>query len=428
MTSAASQRGALSWQHLGRLRRDEKRKDRSKNINIGTLFAIQGHTTADQIRDRLTALVQRECALRITDASLGDGGYLVYSASLDLPLRVMSVGSPAELEAIAARMSHWVFPRQGGPMWEVAVIEHPDDFGRPRRSVCAVFDHLVSDARSLQLFRDEIMAGHQSTEGGQNGRYLDWVDWQLEQFPVDAPEISTAARDFWRRYLDGTTLFRAPALPFCVKEMQPSGFVHVIRRDLPVSAATLRSAAGTLRTTPFLLILGSVVCAISEACGENDITFAVSVSGRRSGFLDTQGWFAGSLPIRVRDKSLGSLRHAVEAATRAWVATLEFQDTPWDYISLVCADPEAVDPEAAVSYRQSQVDVNFVPFDIEEIASHGYEDQTIPGSLSTLRLGVVAQDGGTYHLDCQLDPERFVVTEVHAFLRMVADNLIQLTA
>lgn len=422
MTSTASERGALSWQQLGRLRRDEKRKDRS-NINIGTLFAIQGHTTADQIRDRLTALVQRECALRITEASLDDGGYLGYSSSLDLPLRVMSVGSPAELEVIAARMSHWAFPRQGGPMWEVAVIEHPDDLGRPRRSVCAVFDHLVSDGCSLQLFRDEIMARNQSPAGGQNGRYLDWVDWQREQFPVDAPEISTPARDFWRRYLDGTTLFRAPALPFSVKEMQPSGFVHVIRRDLPASAATLRSAAGTLRTTPFLLFLGSVACAISEACGENDITFAVSVNGRRSGFLDTQGWFAGNVPIRVRDKSLGSLRHAVEAATRAWVTTLEFQDTPWDYISLVC-----VDPEAAVRYRQSQVDIDFVPFDIEEIASHGYEDQTIPGSVSTLQLGLVAQDDGTYHLDCQLDPERFVVTEVHAFLRMVADNLIQLTA
>jgi len=422
VTSTASERGTLSWQQLGRLRRDEERKDRSKNINIGTLFAIGGHTTADQIRDRLTALVQRECALRITDASLDDGGYVGYSSSLDLPLRVMSAGSPAELKAIAARMSHRAFPRQGGPMWEVAVIEHPDDFGRPRRSLCAVFDHLVSDGCSLQLFRDEIMAGNHRPAGGQNGSYLDWVDWQREQFPVDAPEIPTAARDFWRRYLDGTTLFRAPALPFSVKEMRPSGSVHVIRRDLPASAATLRSAAGTLRTTPFLLILGSVACAISEAGGENDVTFAVSVSGRRSGFLDTQGWFAGPVPVRVRDKSLGSLRHAVQAATRAWVTTLEFQDTPWDYISLVCGDPEAT-----VRYRQAQVDINFLLFDIEEIASHGYEDQTIPGNLSTLRLGVVAQDGGTYHLDCQFDPERFVVTEVHAFLRRVADNLIQLT-
>lgn len=423
MTSAAGERGPLAWQQLGRLRRDEERKDRSQNINIGTLFAIGGDTTADQIRDRLTTLVKRECALRITDASLDDGGYLGYASSLDLPLRVMSAGSPAELAMIATGMSQWAFPRQGGPMWEVAVIEHPDDLGRPRRSLCAVFDHLVSDGCSLQLFRAEIMTGSQSPASDQNGRYLDWVDWQREHFPVDAPEFPTAARDFWRRYLDGTTLFRAPALPFSVKEMQPSGFVRIIRRALPASAATLRSAAGTLRTTPFLLILGSVACAVSEVCGENDITFAVSVNGRRSGFLDTQGWFAGTVPIRVLGQSLRSPRHAVEAATRAWVSTVEFQDTPWDYISLVCGDPEAT-----VRYRQSQVDVNFVPFDVEEIEPHGYEDQTIPGSLSTLRLGVMARGGGTYQLDCQFDPERFVATEVHAFLRMVADNLIQLTA
>lgn len=100
MTSTASERGTLSWQQLGRLRRDEERKDRSKNINIGTLFAIGGHTTADQIRDRLTALVQRECALRITDASLDDGGYVGYSSSLDLPLRVMSAGSPADRKSV----------------------------------------------------------------------------------------------------------------------------------------------------------------------------------------------------------------------------------------------------------------------------------------------------------------------------------------
>src|SRR5712691_3924824 len=72
VTNTAGERGALAWQHLGRLRRDEERKDRSTNINIGTLFAIQSHTTADQIRDRLRAMVQRECALRITDASLDD--------------------------------------------------------------------------------------------------------------------------------------------------------------------------------------------------------------------------------------------------------------------------------------------------------------------------------------------------------------------
>lgn len=414
-------RSALSWQQAAGLRDDLAGSEREPNLMA--LFALPDDVTAEQLRGRLADLVGREDSLRVTELC-ATGGELTYAPDIELPMRLERAGAQ-EMQAIGDQMQHHSFARHGGPWWDMALIEHPDELGKPARSVYACFDHLISDGRSLLAFRDELTnAGHAVRR--QRGSFLDWVSWQLRQYPMDAPGSKTAASEFWRGYLDGTHPKRGTALPFYLGQARPaSDVVRTIYGEVPTSLALLRSAAGRLNSSPFLLVLASVAAAISLVADVNDVTLRVNTSGRPPAFLDTIGLFSDSLPIRIARESLSDPRVAVSAATAAWLQALRFQTTPWDYIVAVCA-PEQSQPAARLP---PQVLVNFVPWPVH---SRWYS-QRAPreergGWLETFQLILLTGADGTCHLNCIFDPELFAAADVPGFLAVLADVLARVIA
>ncbi|MFJ4620639.1 condensation domain-containing protein [Streptomyces sp. NPDC088812] len=424
MTAYAATRsthGELSWQQAGRLRRDVERNERVPNCR--TSFVLPDDVTTDRLRSRLRTLVLREEALRITEISPADGGRAHYAPRVDLPVRHLAVGSAEELADVGTRMRHHLFDRADGPLWELAVIELPDAAGRPVRQVCAVFDHLISDARSTRLLRDELLGLGTDRLGAQYGRHSDWVAEQHRQFPFDAAGVPTTAREFWLRYLDGTPPDRATVFPFCPDPDGPlSGYVHCIRRDLP-DIARLRAAAGRLKSSPFLLFLAGAVSAVGLVTGDDDVTVRVNTSGRAPGYLDTQGYFAENTPVRVRHPSLGEPRHALAATKSAWLRTLPYQPTPWDYILAVSGQADA----KAIASRPAQVLVNFVPWTVPR-ESLALSERGFNSLVGTFQLIVSVADDGTCHLECQYDPGRFDTGGVHGFLDVLAARLAHFTA
>lgn len=424
MPAAASDtRGVLSWQQVRRLRRDLAHGALVSNSAV--LFALPRGLKTEHLRDRLAELVSQEDALRITEFSYADNdGYATYSPVLELPVYETTADTASELDAITARMLNRPFGHRG-PLWEMAVIEHPDESGRPARSACAVFEQLICDGRSLHLFRSELTGENVGAVGQQHGRFRDWAAWQRRQFPMADTGAKTAAGQFWLRYLDGTPPDRGTMFPFFSPPAGPlGGYVQVIHDELPVSMSTLRSCAGRLRSSPFLLFLASVASAIGLVAGLDDVTLKVNTSGRPPRFLDTIGCFADNAPIRIRSGSLSDPQHALTAATSAWLETIEFQSAPWDYIRAVCG-PSYSEPAAA---NPPQLVINFMPWTVHRRWHSKRESRQYPGaSLDTFELIMMPGGDGTCYLDCQFDPERLAPAGVDDFLKVLASVLTRLT-
>ncbi|MGH8879884.1 MAG: hypothetical protein ACRD0P_21455, partial [Stackebrandtia sp.] len=393
--------------------------------NLGTLFSLPEDVGIDLLRHRLTAMVRREESLRTTDLSHGEG-QATYAAEVEPPLSRHAVGSLAELETFGAEMFRRRMAKPGRPWWELAVIDHPGPAGKPARSVCAVFDHLIFDARSTQLVHDEL-TGQDGAAAGRQGRpWREWVTAQRQQFPADAVAQPAAAGEFWRRHLDGTAPDRATILPFWTPGPQ-SGAIQVLHQDLPVSFGMLRTAAGRLKSSPFLLFLAGLSAAVNTIGGVTDATYRVVTLGRQARFLDTLGLFSDTVPVRVRHPELGDLSHALAAATTAWLDALEFQTTPWDYILAVCSGSNT----PSIAQPEPQIMINWRPWIFEPWLVQGRNPEPdsyrYRGQLGTFQLSVSVTERGPCRLECQFDPGRFAADGVDSLLDELGARLRDLT-
>jgi hypothetical protein len=281
-----------------------------------------------------------------------------------------------------------------------------------------VLDHHITDCLSSLLFEDGVRGGAAATEA-RRGNYREWVDWQLARYPVgDAATAVPPAHDFWLRYFDGGAPDRATLLPFCTPEAAPSGFVQVVRRDLPVPTETLRRAAAGLACTPFLLVIASLAAVVGELTDDDDVVIRYIGHGRTSRVTNTLGWFADQVPLRIRTPTLADPRCALRAAVSAWLTVIEHETTPWGYVLKVCGATELTQPQLVVSHLPRLPVAPDAP---------GSTDLTDPGSPGHLYLTVGLPHTGIGWIECRFDPRLFAPDGVDIFVGLALDRLARLT-
>jgi hypothetical protein len=432
MSPDPTARQDLSWRQLSVLRHEFERDARSPNS--ATVFGLPG-LQSEELMTRLSELVSQQDSLRVTGLSGRDGGSVTYAGHLAPAVRNVTADSVGEARSVAARLVARPFARDSGPLWELCIIEHPDPDGRPYRTACAVFDQLITDGRSLFVFQQALLADG-GRRAAQSGCFRDWVRWQRRRFSVDRAAAAIPEREFWLRYLDGTPPERPVRLPFW-SDGPLSGVAEIIRQELPADTATLAAVARRLRVTPFSLFLAAVASAISSVSGADDITLIVHVTGRRPGYLDTLGPFGEALPIRLRHAALADRRAALAAARDAWISTLPFQATPWDYIRTVCTNANAPSADAPSADAPSadalsadgpsgsgpHVVVNFVPWAAAPLDWQFHETQNrVRMSMSTLQISAAVRADSSYILGGLFDPGRYKAAGVRELLDLINRN------
>jgi Condensation domain len=408
--------GPMSWQQAVNLRRDALLGIQTGNS--GLLMTLPPDEPISAVYDRLVALVRDEDALRIVKLPLGGNGLVDYEDEIELPVFTERAEAAEQVTRRSAELRQARFASSGGPLWKLVIFEHPDEAGRPARTGCVILDHHIADGRSTVVFGDRI-AGR-ADAAISRASYRDWVDWQLENFPMqDTAQTPRPARDFWRQYFAGSAPNRPTVLPGCDPTSTLCGLEHIMTRDLPTSTQELRGAAGTLRTTPFLLFAASVISTISSLTQEDDIAYRYVTHGRIPRFLDTIGWFSDNMPIRARGESLADPMAALSAVTSGRQEMLEFEMTPFGYILAACEEKETETP---------QVVINFIMYDNDRILYSGPDDETIHGSRGTLNLTVGVPSRGTGWVECRFDPKRFTRDGVEDFLQITFEHLRRVVA
>jgi Condensation domain len=401
------------------MRKEVERDERYLNCRV--FFRLPTGLTSARVRERLRAVVQREEALRVTDLSYSRDRVSWTEKDVEYSVETLVADSCDEAEGIAADMERRLFKRAGGPLWSIALVGHPDAHGRPARSVCGAVDHLITDGQSLEVLRDELLDRRGAMPTTPRVGMSEWVSWQRSEYPLDVTR-PTAEREFWLRYLDGTTPESAPRLPFCPDAATSvSGITETVRRILPVTSTCLRLGASRARTTPFVLVLASLVAGVSLVGGDRDVVIRVSRLGRPGKYLCVQGLFADETPVRVVGHSLSDPVEALAAARASWLDVFPHLLAPQYYVIGVHADGLP-----STTRRPPQVALNFYPWLIDSPSSVEAPPRRSSGSVTALQLTFMTAADGRCLIESDYDPERFSALGVADFLSVVEGNLSRL--
>lgn len=418
-------RGPISWQQAARIRHERRY---GKYGNMFDVFDIPDFVSDDEIRRRLFDFAFREEALWITDATVdqdgaGEGGWVSYAPEIFLPVQSQRCGSRAEAVKISEEIARTPFERDGRLLWRFLTFEYPDASGKIARAACPVLDHMVCDGRSMLLLKQQMTCDKYSSVDHHRGSYREWVAWSREKYRHKHGGPSSPVREFWLRMLDGAEADTASTIRFAISPAKPFGGLSTrIYAAAAVSLAQLNHAARRLRATAFLLIVASAVAAIAEAEPVDDLIFRMITSGRPVPYMNTHGWFADSLPIRLRGPALHDTESVLRMVVPLWAQMVRYQDTPWDYIRTACS-PSRVPVSAEADVRQLLV--NFAPFESEPVGDPVPDLTVFPAYIESLHLMVNPTTDGRCEVWCIFNADHFIIEEAQRFVEKVAEHLVR---
>jgi amino acid adenylation domain-containing protein len=353
---------------------------------------LEGPLDAETFRAAWQEVVDRHAILRTAFAW----------KNLERPLQVVGrrAGVPFEqqdwrelptAEQSARLEAHLDAERRRGFSLSKAPLMRLSLFRTAAETHCFVwsFHHLLLDGWSIALVLEEVLDGYRALRRGDDLRlerprpYRDHIDW------LERQDLGSAER-FWRRTLRGIT---APTLlPIVARppRRSPDGrstwhgragtsvTSGAIRRsdvpsarfadeqvDLPAAITErLRALARRQRLTLSTLLQGAWALLLSRLCGEEEVVFGTTVSGRPTELAGVEamvGLFINTLPVRARVPREASLLpwlhelqgHQVEREQYAYSPLVDIQR--WSEVprgvplieSLVVFENFPIDPSIA---------------------------------------------------------------------------------
>jgi hypothetical protein len=421
-------RGPISWQQAARVRHETHY---GKYANMFDLYELPDFISNDEVLRRLSDFARREEALSITDAAVYDGGHsedgwVTYAPEASLPVQSYRCDSRAEALKICEEIAGTPFERDGGLLWRFLTFEYLDASGKTVRAASHVLDHMVCDGRSMHLLKQQLTGAVYPGVRRYRGSYRQWAAWSREKYRHVPGGPSSPVREFWLRMLDGAEADAASAIPFAIPTDRPfSGLSTRVHASAAVSLAQLSQAGRRLRATPFLLVVAAAVAALAEAGPVDDLMFRMISSGRPVPYLNTHGWFADSLPMRLRGPALEDTQSVLRQVVPLWARMMRYQDTPWDYIRTACS-PSSVPVGAEAGVRQLLV--NFTPFESAPVEGPIPAEIVFPAYIESLHLMVNPVTDGRCQIWCTFNADHFITAEAQRFTSAVAGHLARLAA
>ncbi|MFI6858322.1 amino acid adenylation domain-containing protein [Streptomyces sp. NPDC050421] len=305
----------------------EQMEDGAATYNIQMGLRLQGAVDVPVLRGVLAEILRRHEVLR-TRLALEDGELVqLISAEATLPLREVDLRGSADPEGAwqveAERDLHAPFDVSAQLPLRAVLFRPADD----RHVLLLTLDHLVCDARSLQVLHTELVSLYPALASGSASplpelpvQYADYADWQREWLEGEAQHRQLA---YWRGRLGGepprltfhrrqdtdgapTNLSRSHGLPDgLIGELE-----ELARREGASLFSVLLSAFGVLigrygRQDDF--VVGSLLSGRTRPELEDLIGFFVNTVGLR---LDLSGRPSfGELLARVHEVTLGAYAH-----------------------------------------------------------------------------------------------------------------------
>lgn len=235
--------------------------------------------------------------------------------------------------------------------------------------------HLAVDALSLGVIvrdlanRYAARAGHTVPELPHAPQYREFADWQRES----AGPAAEAAREYWRRQLDGA-LFTAIPTDIARSAGQPES-TGKHRFVLPAEVvADIDRLARTSRSSRFMAIAATYQLLVHRLTGATDVVIATFTPGRANGrFDESVGSFFNFVPLRTDLSGCDSYSDVLRRTRRSCLEAFT-NDIPT--LQIFGAAPQLMGP--AMSDTATAVVLESVP-DPKELVD-------APGDLKWVRI------------------------------------------
>ncbi|HMB52609.1 MAG TPA: condensation domain-containing protein, partial [Thermoanaerobaculia bacterium] len=277
--------------------------------NVPMVLVAEGDLDADRLAAALTALVERQSALRLRFAEGEDGRpwqHVAAVAPVELPLFDLSKMPQARREeealTLARAEARRPFDLDGGPLARFALVRLATD----RHQLHVTLHHAVADGWSLDVISRELAAIHSNLAAGRAAdaglealpvSYVDHAVWQRELL---SGERLARRLDRWRERLTGApALLELPTDRPRPPVVDHRGGRFGFRFDAARAEAVER-LAGDLGVTPFMLLLAAFDVLLSRLSGQSDVVVGTPIAARER--VETEGlvgFFANTLALRT---------------------------------------------------------------------------------------------------------------------------------
>jgi acyl carrier protein len=345
---------------------------------ISVAFRVHGAIDEDRLRRALSSVMAAHESLRTQFRRDGDTVRRVVIPDVEPPLVVdPSGGAEDDLEWI----QRWMTPFDFGtaPLFRVVWRKRSGD----RHLLLLVFDHIIIDGWSLQLFCERLSLAYTGESlVAEPVSFGQWARWQRERLS-GAHLASLVERG--RKLLDegpemlGTPLegYRAGADPIGLGLL-----------EFRVDAATtvrLRELGRSLGVSTFAVLLGAFALAVSEKTDRTRLVFNTSTANRRlPAHEHIIGPLYGHVPVVVDLAGAGGLAEAARRAHTAVAEANELSEIPYAMRhKLLWPEHDGSRPKNPILYFALNPEVDELALPGAEVTPLEYDWQSIPPGVET---------------------------------------------
>ncbi|MFN8008649.1 MAG: amino acid adenylation domain-containing protein [Terriglobia bacterium] len=332
--------------------------------NIWGLLWIDGDLNLPVLEQALREILRRHEGLRM--AFINDNGSpkgVLSDAeswgveTIDLSSRSVEEGK-REATEIAVREGKRPFDLKKGPLFRALLMP----LSQKLHGLFLCFHHIVSDALSFAVFKEELKILYGAFLKGQSSpfpeipvQYADYAHWERERW--SRGDFSSQL-EYWKKQLSG----KLPVLELPSDRLRPKiQTTRGARRSIMVPAqvtSTLRDLARQEKATLFMVLLAAFKVLLSRYTGQEDVIVGTPIAGRtRLEFERLIGLFINTLVLRTNLSGNPSFRETLRRVRETALQAYSNQEVPFDRLV------EVLHPERSVSHSPLfQVMFSLQPF------------------------------------------------------------------
>jgi acyl transferase domain-containing protein len=305
--------------------------------NEGFALLIDGPLQVSALEQALTALADRHETLRSAFPSRDGRPILNVLGGLRFDLQPVDLAAEGGRESrvqsalsLLSNESQRPFDLATGPLLRCVLLRLEAE-----RHVLGLFvHHIVADGLSTAILCRDLAELYEASCRNRAPRlaplpvqYADYAAWQRCRLTAEciAPHLA-----YWREKLLGATAVNLAEIDG--DRDAPKGAVHRFSIERSLIDSVNRTAR-QLRTTPFVLMLGSFQLLLAARSGSRDIVVTTPVTERQHNELqDLIGLFVGSLVLRQKIPQPGSVAEYFADVHANHKAALAHQLAPFEQI------------------------------------------------------------------------------------------------
>jgi amino acid adenylation domain-containing protein len=394
-----------------------------------SVWTLRGRLNVPAFRRAWQQVINRHSALRTTFLwEELDEPLQVVHRSVKVPLvqrdwRHLPAGEQrTELETFLRADRERGFDLSSVPLMRLAIFQTEEETHQFMWS----HHHLLVDGWSLPIIFQEVFALYEAFQRGQeialgpSRPYRDYIAWLQQQ-------AMSKAEAYWRQRLDGftaSTPLTVDTIPLqrhsdTAEDPGTAGKQDYVSRRLLLSEETsqeLRELARRRQLTLNTIVQGAWALLLSRYCGEDDVVFGATVSGRPAdlpGAESMVGLFINTLPVRVTIRP--------EVSTLAWLQELQTQQAEtrqYQYSRLVEIQGWSDIPRDQPLFESLLVFENY-PMDtvVREEETVLSIDQAHTFTRTNYPLTIAVSPGETIGLEVAYDTHRFRPDTIERMLK-----------